>query len=917
MHFPSATYRVQTSPEFQLRQINHILPYLDALGISTVYSAPFFQARRGSAHGYDVANPHQIGDEIGDDKTFQTIADDLKNRHMGWLQDIVPNHMAFTSQNPWIRQLLELGSHSPYYGFFDINWLSEDQRYYGKVMMPFLGSSLQEAMSQHEIQLAYGQNGFCFSYFDHEFPLRAESYYPLLQKQHAYVKEENPGEEISNNFFSLLAELEKWHHGQIDNEPPEGWQKVKDQLQQLVQGNEVIRNALQRVLDTTNRDISVLKALLLEQNYYLTWWKDTESEINYRRFFTVNDLICLNIQEPDVFREYHRFIKDLVDQKLVQGLRVDHIDGLLDPTKYLQELRAMAGPDTYLVVEKILEGQEKMPRNWPIQGTSGYEFLAIVSQLFTASTGEKELTDLYTTIVPHLPSYRDLVYQNKMFILMNRMGGELNNLMSLLKKLDIVPYQDATEEDEYLKQALAHLLVAFPVYRIYGNKFPFSDEEMEIIAEAFTYAESKAPSLSTYFQRLREIFNGVPDRDETQNNHRLYFVMRCQQFTGPLTAKGVEDTTFYVYHRLISHNEVGDTPAVFGISTQAFHQNMKERNPHSLNATATHDTKRGEDARLRINVLSEIPEVWKKQYHQWKKTNKEFLTRQAGKTWPDDNDEYFLYQTLVGTYPVHIDPEQENYRSRLKDYLLKAIKEAKRNTSWSSPNEAYENAATDFAEKIMSHQPFIRSLEPFVKNVAQRAVIYSLGQILLKITAPGIPDVYQGSEYWDLSMVDPDNRRPVDYQQRWDALQELQEKFEKDAAGLAESLSEKILDPAIKLFTMHRALHTRRELKDFFLEAVYLPVAAKGSKAQHLVSFLRTGKKQQAITLVPIHISPLELKEHLPVGEGCWQDTSVSLPSGSQGAWTNIFTKETVQLSETTPVAQILKKFPVALLIKN
>lgn len=916
MYFPSATYRIQTSSTFQLKQIREIISYLDALGISTVYSAPFFQASKGSTHGYDVVNPHKISDEIGDKQQFTTIVEELKRRNMGWLQDIVPNHMAFSAHNPWIRNVLELGPHSPYYEFFDINWVVEGKPFFGKVMMPFLGSPLEEVLQRQEIQLAYGENGFYFSYFDHEFPLRAESYYPLLQKLSGYIKEQNPGEETVKDFFSLLAALDHWSKEEVHEDQLNRWQSARQLLQTLHQKNEVVRNAIQHIINHTNRDGHTLKQLLLEQNYQLAYWKDTESVINYRRFFTVNDLICLNIQAPKVFQEYHRFIKEMVDEGLVQGLRVDHVDGLFDPSEYLDELRKLAGHDTYLIVEKILEAEEYVPDFWPIQGTSGYEFLAQVSQLFTNRQGKEKLAKLYSSVATDLPSYPDLVYQNKMFILLNRMGGELDNLMDLLKKLDIIPYQD-TEDYAKQKQALSHLLAAFPVYRIYGNKLPLSDQDMQIIAEAFALAESKAPSLGTYFQRLREVFNGVPDRDEQQNDNRLYFVMRCQQFTGPLAAKGVEDTTFYVYNPLISHNEVGDTPSILGISTEDFHQKMIQRNPHSINTTATHDTKRGEDARLRINLLSEMPEEWETQYQQWKAINQSFLIQQAGKHVPDENDTYFLYQTLIGTYPVHVSSEQENYRERLKDYMLKAIKEAKRNTSWSSPDEDYEKAMASFVEKILTHQPFIEALEPFVRKIAQRAAIYSLGQTLLKVTVPGIPDVYQGTEYWDLSMVDPDNRRPVDYQERIGKLKNLNQQFQDNPQQLIRQLGQNLLDPTIKLFTLTQALQTRKLHHEFFLNANYQPVSVTGIHNSAVFAFLRSLGEKQALIVVPLHVSALQLLDHLPVGEDCWQDTSLQLTEDTNGVWTNVFTQAEVDLQPTSLVSNILNDFPVAFLIKK
>ncbi len=683
MFLPSSTYRIQTSAEFTLKQIQEIIDYLEALGISTIYSAPFFQATEGSTHGYDVVDPHKIGESIGDHQTFVALAADLKKRGMSWLQDIVPNHMAFTPVNPWIRSILELGEHSPYYRFFDINWLSDQPEYFGKVMTPFLGSPLEDVLSQHQLQLVFNAQGFNLAYFDNLYPLNVQSYVRLLSYYHQHL-EDQANQQVLQEYTALLADLEKWNQQQ-QQDAAATWQAQKKQLQTLAEKYEAIKDTLSHIVEQTNRDAKALENLLHAQNFKLTYWKDTESAINYRRFFTVNDLICLNAQEQEVFEVYHQYIKKLVDEELVQGLRVDHVDGLFDPTQYLQSLRKLAGKDTYLIVEKILEAEEHMPGHWPIQGSSGYEFLAQVNQLYTDTTGEDAFNKLYKEVTTTLPDYEEMVFQNKLFILLNRMHGELNNLLSLLKKLEIIPYEDTTEDEDEakMKEALAYLLAAFPVYRIYSNSYPFSDEDMQVIAEAFKLAESKGKGLGQYFERLHEVFNGVADRGDEKNDDRLYFVMRCQQFTGPLAAKGVEDTTFYVYNRLISRNEVGDTAGLFGISADAFHEKMANRQHGSLNASSTHDTKRGEDARMRINVLSEIPDEWQKNYQQWQQINQQFLTHGAGKVAPDDNDQYFLYQTIVGTYPLHKSPKADDYTARVKDYMLKVLRESKRNTSWS------------------------------------------------------------------------------------------------------------------------------------------------------------------------------------------------------------------------------------------
>ena len=910
MFIPTATYRVQLSEAFTLQQLQEVTDYLHQLGITTVYSSPFFEATPGSTHGYDVVNPHRINPEVGTLEEFRSLVDQLKALRMDWLQDIVPNHMAYSTRNPWMYDLLEKGPHSAYYTFFDIDWLDTDPAYYGKVMVPTLGSSLQEVLDNKEIKVELEESGFRVAYFDNYFPINVPSYPTLLSRSMEHLGEQDQGE-----FQEQLSQVEEYVQNALPN-APDDWSEIKENLLDFISRKPAVQDAVAKTLEEYSQNTDTLQELLDDQYFKLTHWQETEHKINYRRFFTVNDLICLNMQDPKVFQEYHRFIKSLVEQDLIQGVRVDHVDGLFDPVRYLQDLRQLLGPNTYIAVEKILELEETLPDDWPIQGTSGYDFLADVSQLYTDSKQEA-LLSYYESWANQLPTYEELVYRNKHFILFHRMRGELDNLMALLKKLDIIAEDTALEDDIKLKAALANLLIAFPVYRIYSNGYPFDNAAMEVLAHAFTQAETRSPDLLPYFDALRKVFNGVADEDDTTNRNQLYFVMRCQQFAGPLAAKGVEDTTFYGYNPLISHNEVGDSPGTLGITVANFHRRMQQRPQHTMNATATHDTKRGEDARLRINILSEMPSEWMKETARWQYNNEQYKTfRDENVAWPDNNIEYFIYQTLIGTYPFHVTPEEDNYYTRIQDYLLKGIREAKVMTSWAEPDEAYEQAVLSFTDKILHDDEFIAEFKEFAQEVAQQAVVYSLGQTLLKITTPGIPDVYQGTEFWDLSMVDPDNRRPVNYAQRRDVLSTLTEASDTNREVMLRRLTQDLLDPSIKLFVLHHALKTRQLLPDLFAEGDYEPLSVTGKHQNALMAFRRVWQEQEAVVVVPLRTSSLA-EPQLPLGEISWEDTQLTLDSNEEAQWTNVFTQQTFTASASMRVADILSTFPVALLTKH
>lgn len=907
MYLPQATYRLQLHADFSLTQVQNILDYLERLGISTIYASPVLEARVGSTHGYDVINPLKINPEIGTQESLSDLSTELKKRNMGWIQDIVPNHMAFTPDNPWITNVLELGPISPYFTHFDVHWWNNRPDNYGKLMMPILGATLEEVLSESQIQLSADDHGFAFQYYEHRIPLAALTYPGLLRSSVDQTKDS----EMVLKLSKLLAALNPDKTGNNLEIEPDRWKEFKDSWQDAF-FDEKLRLILNQTIDQVNDNNSKIAELLAEQHFRLAYWRETEREIYYRRFFTVNDLICLNMQEPEVFDDYHQFLVELIRDNILQGLRIDHIDGLFDPTQYLERLRKLVGGETYLVVEKILERDESLPKNWPIQGTTGYDFLVKVNQLFSSTTAEEELTDLYQKWMPSDQSYADLVYQNKLFILRERMQGELTNLSKLLDTLGIIPESNTASIVE-LEEALAHFLVSFPVYRIYDNQLPLSEESMVLMGEIFDLAQSKAPQLQPAFNTLRNIFNGVPDKSEEVNKNTLYFIQRCQQFSGPLAAKGIEDTTFYQYNRLIARNEVGDSPDKLGITPNEFHRWMQTRSLLTMNATATHDTKRGEDARLRINALSEVADKWEEISLNWKSKYSSYQQQVAGKTYPTENDIYLIYQTLVGTYPFHLSPIEDSYAERLSNYLLKAVREAKINTSWSAPNEDYEKSLDQFAKNLLGDKDFLKSFKGFAHPIAQRAVTYSLGQLVLKTMSPGVPDIYQGTEFWDLSMVDPDNRRPVDYESRKLLLEGFSQ-FDNQVE-LVRKLTSRLDDPAIKMYGLYRCLQVRQHWPALFSESYYQPLVTSGRYSSQIVAFLRRHENRLVMVVIPKGII-----EHLPEGtqlplDSFWEDTEVAIPGLPKDFWKNEFTDEMINTSaDSLPLSTILQHFPVAIL---
>lgn len=866
------------------------------LGVSTVYASPFFSARPGSTHGYDVTDPLVINEEIGTQQEFEDIVAALKERNMIWLQDIVPNHMAFDGNNQWLWDILEHGPASEFYHFFDINWEYHEACYHGKVMAPFLGDEIGNILNKNELTLSYGRRGFHLKYYDHKYPVSSRSYPFILSLARRFLearldKKSEGLKQLDENISAFEAALSN----------KDLWDDQKRKFFNLHQKDEAFEKAIISATETISSSRELFEELLEKQFFCLVHWKTTEGKINYRRFFTINDLICLNMEKPEVFDRYHQFIKQLCDNGLVQGLRIDHIDGLFDPEGYLEMLRAAVGSNQYLIIEKILEWEETLPLSWPIQGTSGYGFLATVNHLFTDLDKKASFNEFYKQLCPKLPEYEELVYDKKRFILLERMAGELNNLFLLMKELDLAPKQHIREEN--LKEALCAFLAAFPVYRIYPQNYPLTSEQTEVITRAYDKAKEKLPHRKEELDFLLSIFLGKAYKKAADMQ---YFLQRCQQFTGPLAAKGVEDTSFYIFNQLVSHNEVGDSPHVFGISSEDFHKRMLLRRkhfPHSINTTSTHDTKRGEDARMRINVLSEMPEQWFAKVNEWMEMNASFKKKQNV---PDNNEEYFIYQVLLGAIPADTVVE-DSFVERTRAYLLKVLREAKVHSTWSEPNEQYEQEVLDFTNAILENDEFLKSFRSFVNKAIHFGAFYSLGQCLVKITAPGIPDIYQGTELWDLSYVDPDNRRPVDYERRFSLLQDM----ERSSLPYIDELLNNYRDGRVKMYTIFKALQERRANEQIFRDGEYIPLELPTENA---ICYARGSNEGWYIIIVPKLLTAICGDNELPTGKAIWRDEAIMLPDEFPQRWVNIFTNEEIQGTQKLYLSEALDHFPVALL---
>ena len=874
MNKPQSTYRIQFSGEFPFSRFKDSLSFLYKLGISTIYASPVFRSVRGSTHGYDGLDPHHIDEEIGTREQLGEIAEWLREHNQSWLQDIVPNHMAYSPANAWIFNLFEWGEDSPYYHYFDVNWNHPDADLSGKVMLPVLGDQPKKLIRSGEISLKFKESGFCFSYYDQALPLCARMYPDLLNEK---------DRELPEAFTSFLKSMSLV----IQNKQTGEWAACKDELHALYLNNPQVHHHIGSVLSSFN-DNPDRKTALLEQQYYrLSHWMETSHRINFRRFFTINGLICLRMEDPAVFRDYHSEIKKLMDEGVFQGLRVDHADGLFHPREYLNRLRELTGPDAYIITEKILEAEETLPRAWPVEGTSGYDFLSLVNNLLTNEQHEKEFETVYQMFGGEEAEFDELVYEKKKFILLERMHGDLDNLTHLFFELSL-DLQPVTPED--VEAVLTEFLVLCPVYKIYPESFPLKGRNKQLLSSIFEDVRQRVPQLGVVIGFFESLFSMELPEAAGRKPEIEFFFRRCMQFTGPVMAKGVEDTSFYTYGKFIAHNEVGDSPEHFGISLSDFHARIRERfkyYPLTMNATATHDTKRGEDSRARLLVLSDLPDQWKQAVSEWKELNAGQKPEVNGQSLPFLKDEYFIYQSLTGAYPL--DPEEEkDFPDRFMAFITKALREAKENSSWFSPNEEYERATLRFIRSLLHpDMNFLPVFRKFLFCLTDFGIINSICQLMLKHTCPGVPDTYQGCELWDFSMVDPDNRRPVDYEKRDRWLTEIKESvLSRD--DLFRKLWEERLNGKIKLAVTAFLLEERKRYPHVFQYGKYIPLSVTGKYKDQVLAFLRQHEQINYLVVLPVHLAAV-LPDAEKLSSFDWKDTSIDLPSGLPREWEHLF----------------------------
>jgi (1->4)-alpha-D-glucan 1-alpha-D-glucosylmutase len=929
MSLPTATYRLQVHHEFTFLQAKSIVNYLALLGISHVYLSPIFRARPKSTHGYDVLDLNQINPELGGGEGFEQLSDELRAHDMGLLQDIVPNHMAFDGENAMLMDIMEKGPDSRYYNFFDVNWNHPYENMRGRLLSPMLGNRFGDALEKGEIALAYGPAGFSINYYQQRLPLKIHSYQNILTLHLPSLRRKLGGGHP--DFIKLLGVLYSLKNlpaggGENMNELYDQTAFIKRMLWELYQSNQDIRDFIDANILVFNGDgrgaesLTLLNNLLGEQFYRLAYWKVATEELNYRRFFTINDLISVCVEDESVLWNTHATIMKLVKEGKISGLRIDHIDGLFDPLTYLTRVRER-GADVYLTVEKILALSEDLPSDWPVDGTTGYDFLNYVNELFCDRSHDGSMSSIYEKFTGLNTPYRELVNQKKRLIIGKHMAGDVDNLAHLIKRISSKDRHGGDYTLYGLRRALVEILAQYPVYRTYVRPGRYSETDCAYMKEAVERARRRNPDLQSELQFIED-FLLLRFRDyipEEEKKEWVYFVMRFQQFSGPLMAKGFEDTTLYVFNRLVSLNEVGSDPGRFGISPADFHDFNERRMrswPHTMNATATHDTKRGEDTRARINVLSEIPREWQRAMLQWARFNRDKKTTKDDRFMPDRNDEYLFYQTLVGTYPFD-DSDYEGFVNRMKEYMIKAVREAKVHTAWLKPDKVYEDSLLAFVGAVLQRSEgnqVAADVASFARRVGSYGVWNSLSQVLLKLTSPGLPDMYQGTELWDFSLVDPDNRRPVDYSRREEMLRQIRREEQGNLAQLLQDLLQKKEDGRIKLYVIYRTLHTLAAMKECFGSGEYIPLTPEGERANHVVAFARRNGAQWSVTVVPRLLTRVVDATTPPVGEQAWRDTRLTLP-GAPERWTNVFSGRRANVAGgSLRVADALAEFPVALL---
>jgi (1->4)-alpha-D-glucan 1-alpha-D-glucosylmutase len=927
---PISTYRLQFNRRFGFKDATEIIPYLQKLGISDIYSSPFFRSNPDSDHGYDVSNHNELNPSIGSREDLEAMVAALNERAMGQIVDFVPNHMGIIDpQNEWWMDVLENGPSSRFAQFFDIDWDPLKEALHNKVLLPVLGDQYGKVLERGDFHLRFEEGGFYLTYYDWVFPLNPRTYHFLLR-----IALEKLGQYSDEDMYldleSILTALEYLPpRTDTDDEKIRERAREKEVIKRRItrlcrecpQVEEAIELAIKQIEGRVGqpRSFDKLDKLLDAQAYRLSYWKVAAEEINYRRFFDVNDLAAIRVENPVVFDTIHKFLFELLESRSVTGLRIDHVDGLRDPKLYLTSLQrryselvggdsAEPGMGLYLIVEKILSEDEKLRSDWPVYGTTGYDFTAEVTQLLVDSTHGDQFSKIYQVFIERYVHFDSLIYEKKKLVMDVSLASDIESLGHMLSD---VSERDRLHRDftlDSLRTVVRELIACFPVYRTYvSDEAGVSEADRQVILRAVRAAKRRNAAVDTsIFDFLRDILllEKLDDSDSETHRLRLEFVMKFQQCTGPMMAKGLEDTAFYIFNRLSALNEVGGNPKQFGMSLERFHERNRARladMPGTLLASTTHDTKRSEDTRARMTVISEIPEDWQKWIHEWRSLNSALKSNIEGDSAPSANEEYLIYQTLLGTWPFAAEEVNQEYVDRIQKYMLKAIKEAKVNSSWIQPNEDWENAVKQFIAGILRADHGFRSkFDPAAITIAWHGMLNSLAQTILKFTVPGVPDIYQGTELWDFSLVDPDNRRPVDFT----LCQRLLDEVQNEAA---ETLFKTWQDGRIKMLMTSQLLHLRQSAPTLFESGSYYSFYANGDLADCCVAFSRELGSQMILVIVPRFTTRLGT-----TGSGFnWKETEL-LFDKTLPAMVDQLTGRTIKPGLDTLPLKILDVFPFA-----
>ncbi|MEP6937666.1 MAG: malto-oligosyltrehalose synthase [Chthoniobacterales bacterium] len=939
---PSSTYRLQFNRQFTFAQARAIVPYLDELGITDCYASPYFQARPESMHGYDITDHNKLNAAIGSRQEYDGWVADLQTRGMGQILDFVPNHMGIGEPlNRWWADVLENGPSSVYAPYFDIDWHPLKSDLHDKVLLPILGDQYGRVLERGELQVRFEEGAFYLCYYEHELPLAPGTYRHVLEIALANL-EPFRKEEFYAEFQSILTALEYLpRRNETDAERIAERAREKEIVKRRLERRCAEAPEMQRAIDQALRQINgtpgdarsfdALNELLNAQAYRLAFWRVAAEEINYRRFFDVNDLAAIRMERPEVFDAAHGLLLELVRARAVTGLRIDHPDGLYLPNEYFQKLQKRCGEvlgdssppgnrAIYLLAEKILTDSERLRADWPVHGTTGYDFTGQVIGVLIDGSAEPSITKTFHRFIGHSMHFQHLVYSKKRMVMRLSLANDVNVLGNILDRLSEKNrwYRDFTLDA--LARAVRETIACFPVYRTYVvPDEPVSNDDRAVIERAVATAKRRNLAIEeSVFNFLRDILLlRLPENlDEAARAEHVDFVLKFQQCTGPVMAKGLEDTVFYIYNRLAALNEVGGAPQHFGVTVEAFHQKNVERQrdwPATLLTTSTHDTKRSEDVRARIAAISELPQLWHRSLQRWRSLNRRRKRSVDETDAPDANEEYLLYQTLLGTWPMEnsgaaAKSADAEYMARIQTYMAKALKEAKINTSWIQPNEQWDAAMQEFVARILepsARNKFVPDFIPVAQEVARLGAINSLSQLLLKLTSPGVPDIYQGNELWDFSLVDPDNRRAVDYKRHRELLVSLQN-------AAPEELLQNWADGRIKLWLTQRLLRFRRKHAELFRVGSYTPLETRGALAECCIAFSREHAGESVVVLAPRLSSRVGFP---PIGD-LWGDTTVERLDGFQIEHvTELLTNRRLQLMDGMfPLANVMSTLPFAVL---